>query len=284
MAVYKWVEELFAPCFDCHPDDADDVKSPTKRMPRYSNEVELAVSPIGNLRGAAGYHSSVLLGSEEFYFSPFGICCSRKLSSHESSGVKRIFVGHSNVTSKEIIEILSDDFCPGSYDLIRKNCNAFTDCALYLLCARRLDSSFRALDVLGQVADSAKLVQALSLGAYTPNEKADGFDLEAVIQRIDCFITARRHQAPEFDPFAEYQNEPWMQGVEAALRGHTTSPEKSCARWTAALDNKVASPTKSRRRSKSPRKSRGSDPTSSDRPSTLTLRSSSADSLQESTL
>jgi len=247
--MYKLAADLFQPCFDCHPADKDEVKSPTKQMPRYGNEVELAVSPIGNLRGAAGYHSSVLLGGEEFYFSPFGICCSRKLSSHEST-VQRILVGFSDLTSKEIIGILSDDFCPGSYDLLRKNCNAFTDCALYLLCGRRLDSSFKALDVLGQMADSAKLVQALSLGAYTPNEKADGFELEAVIERIDSFTAQRRQKQAfaEFDPHAEH-HEPWMKGINEALHGTETSPKKSCARWTSTFENKVASPCKSRRRS-----------------------------------
>ncbi|CAE8718615.1 unnamed protein product, partial [Polarella glacialis] len=93
---------------------------------------------------------------------------------------KRVFVGSSRLTGKELLGGLSDHFRPGTYDLLRKNCNTFSDCALYLLCGRRLDSSFRSLDQLGQnVDDVAKgLVQKLTLGAYSQNEKADGFDLE----------------------------------------------------------------------------------------------------------
>eukprot|EP00930_Biecheleria_cincta_P017953 TRINITY_DN1412_c0_g1_i1.p1 TRINITY_DN1412_c0_g1~~TRINITY_DN1412_c0_g1_i1.p1 ORF type:complete len:233 (-),score=41.08 TRINITY_DN1412_c0_g1_i1:156-854(-) len=138
------------------------------------------------MRGAAGYHTSVLLGGEEFYFSPFGICCSHKITSHDSTDVKRTFMGTSDLSSKDILAALSDEFRPGSYDILRKNCNAFTDCCLYLLCRKRLDANFRAAEMLGQVADSAGLVQTLTFGAYTRNEKAAGFDLEAVIAKIDA--------------------------------------------------------------------------------------------------
>ncbi|CAE8589882.1 unnamed protein product, partial [Polarella glacialis] len=129
--MYRWAAELFSPCFDCHCNGDACTEAPkSPRRPRRGDEVELAVSALAGLRGAAGYHTSVLLSGEEFYFTPFGICCSSKLSSHESSGVKRVFVGSSRLTGKELLGGLSDHFRPGTYDLLRKNCNTFSDCAL----------------------------------------------------------------------------------------------------------------------------------------------------------
>jgi len=187
MVFYQLAADLFSPCFDCRPDGAAhaDLRSPRKKPRAAGNEVELAVSPLAGMHGAAGYHTSVLLGGEEFYFSPFGICWSHKITSHDSTDVKRIFMGTSDLSSKEILAALSDEFRPGSYDILRKNCNAFTDGCLYLLCRKRLDANFKAAEMLAQVADSAGLVQTLTFGAYTRNEKAAGFDLEAVIAKID---------------------------------------------------------------------------------------------------
>lgn len=186
MVLYQLAADLFSPCFDCRPDvEHSDLRSPRKKPRAAGNEVELAVSPLAGMNGAAGYHTSVVLGGEEFYFSPFGICWSHKITSHDSTDVKRFFMGTSDLSSKEILAALSDDFRPGSYDILRKNCNAFTDGCLYLLCRKRLDPNFKTMETLGQVADSAGLVQTLTFGAYTPNEKATGFDLEAVIEKID---------------------------------------------------------------------------------------------------
>jgi len=185
MVLYQLAADLFSPCFDCRPDvEHSDLRSPRKKPRAAGNEVELAVSPLAGMNGAAGYHTSVVLGGEEFYFSPFGICWSHKITSHDSTDVKRVFMGTSDLSSKEILAALSDDFRPGSYDILRKNCNAFTDGCLYLLCRKRLDPNFKTMETLGQVADSAGLVQTLTFGAYTRNEKAAGFDLEAVITKI----------------------------------------------------------------------------------------------------
>jgi hypothetical protein len=150
------------------------------------HEVELAVSALAGLGGFAGYHTSVLVAGEEYYFCPSGICCSNKIVSHEDRDmVKRIFIGLSQYTGGDLIEFLSEHFRPHSYDLLRKNCNSFTDCALYFLCEQRLDVGFRVMEQLGRVADEhTGLVQRASMGDYCPNRRASKFHSEDVIKSI----------------------------------------------------------------------------------------------------
>lgn len=134
----------------------------------------------------AGYHSSVLVGGEEYYFGPFGICYSPKLASHEAIEQMRILrIGITPWTGSELVQTLSDQFSPGTYDILRKNCNAFADCALYFLCGKRLDPSFRRLEDLGlAIDDNSGLLRSFSLGNYVPNDKAASFDLEDVIDAM----------------------------------------------------------------------------------------------------
>merc|ERR1719440_407564 len=109
-------------------------------------EVELLVSPIAELHGVAGYHTSVLLNGAEYFYGPTGIVHSDRISSHRRrSKMERICMGSSTYNGKELIATLEDHFPPGHYDLLRKNCNAFTDCALYLLCGQRLSWNFRSI-------------------------------------------------------------------------------------------------------------------------------------------
>merc|ERR1711920_447246 len=77
---------------------------------------------------------------------------------------------------------LAAHFKAGTYDILRKNCNSFTDCALYYCIGRRLDEQYRALEKLGADADRVGLVRLLSLGDYVPNPNADDFDVDYVVE------------------------------------------------------------------------------------------------------
>merc|ERR1719215_1737903 len=82
-------------------------------------------------------------------------------------------------------EFLRQYFQPGTYDILRKNCNSFTDCALYYLMGCRLAWSFRAAERVGLVADeSVGIVQAISGGSYVPNHQAAKFNLDAIFTAI----------------------------------------------------------------------------------------------------
>eukprot|EP00419_Tripos_fusus_P006464 CAMPEP_0172689416 /NCGR_PEP_ID=MMETSP1074-20121228/23127_1 /TAXON_ID=2916 /ORGANISM="Ceratium fusus, Strain PA161109" /LENGTH=106 /DNA_ID=CAMNT_0013509215 /DNA_START=404 /DNA_END=721 /DNA_ORIENTATION=- len=79
-------------------------------------------------------------------------------------------------------------FEPGSYDILRKNCNSFTDCALFLLLGERLQEEFREVDRLGLSADKLGLIRLLTMCDYTPNPLAQDFDTDLVLQ-----VIGRRH-------------------------------------------------------------------------------------------
>jgi len=156
----------------------------TLRKPGF--DVELAVSPLAGMKGAAGYHSSIIVAAEEYFFSPMGIIHSPTITSHKQNPeMKLMHMGLSRYSGMDLMEFLDQYFPPGHYDLLRKNCNSFSDCALYFLCEQRLDLKFRSLERLGKLADEhSGIIQSISAGEYAPNPRAVGFDVEHVIDEI----------------------------------------------------------------------------------------------------
>lgn len=156
-----------------------------------TNKVQLAVSQLGGVPGAAAYHSSVIINDEEFFFSDGGISVmgtSGGLASHRNpqkpdSMPTVTDMGMSQYSGSQVKAVLERHFLAGTYDLLRKNCNSFSDCALFYLLHVRLDQSYRKLEKLG--ARNMGVVQAASGGQYTPNPKCDDFDLEKLIIQID---------------------------------------------------------------------------------------------------
>jgi hypothetical protein len=156
----------------------------TLRKPGF--DVELVVSPLAGLKGAAGYHSSILVAGEEYFFSPMGIIHSPTITSHKKNpDIVISHMGLSKYSGGDLMEFLDQFFPPGHYDLLRKNCNSFSDCALYFLCEQRLDMKYKTLERLGKLADEhAGIIQSISGGEYTPNLRTSGFDVEDVIEEI----------------------------------------------------------------------------------------------------
>lgn len=157
--------------------------------------VDLAVSvfPAAKdwvLAGHQVYHTSVILGPEEYYFNPQGLQVKQVPArfgippSHENKSNTVVFeVGHTRRSGLNLLEKLGEYFRPGSYDLIAKNCNAFTDCALAFLLSRRLPLKYCSVEKIGQGMPS--LLNWASGGKYKANLKAQDFDLEAVVLRVD---------------------------------------------------------------------------------------------------
>eukprot|EP00929_Paragymnodinium_shiwhaense_P069003 TRINITY_DN34815_c0_g1_i1.p1 TRINITY_DN34815_c0_g1~~TRINITY_DN34815_c0_g1_i1.p1 ORF type:complete len:261 (-),score=78.69 TRINITY_DN34815_c0_g1_i1:66-848(-) len=153
-----------------------------------TNKVQLAVSPLGGVPGASAYHSSVVVNGEEFFFSDGGIGSTNNLMSHKNpqnpqSQPTIIDMGMSQYSGNALKATLEKYFQAGTYDLLRKNCNSFSDCALFYLLHQRIDKKYRQLEQLG--AKNMGLVQAASGGQYQPNPKAEGFDVEKVCSEID---------------------------------------------------------------------------------------------------
>jgi len=152
-----------------------------------TNKVELAASEL-ELFAVSGfataYHTSVLVNGEEFFFSDSGIFNDRALTSHQGNPNERIEMGMSTRTGAQLLHVLGPFFRAGTYDLVRKNCNSFSDCALHFLLGRRLDSRFSSLDRIGQMA-SGEMLQRITKGMYSPNPAAGTHSTADVCAQLD---------------------------------------------------------------------------------------------------
>eukprot|EP00927_Polykrikos_kofoidii_P069664 TRINITY_DN65227_c0_g1_i1.p2 TRINITY_DN65227_c0_g1~~TRINITY_DN65227_c0_g1_i1.p2 ORF type:complete len:204 (-),score=27.82 TRINITY_DN65227_c0_g1_i1:210-821(-) len=155
------------------------------------HSVELAATPIGpRIPGIQAYHTSVVVEGIEYSFSFEGVTYGPDLISHRhlpEAPPKVIYMGLTSIEGKEMYRALKKMFAVNSYDLLRKNCNSFSDCALFYLLDIRLDPAYRDLEQIGDAADrNAGVVQKISGGEYYPNPKAADFDLEKVMRQIDA--------------------------------------------------------------------------------------------------
>mmetsp|Transcript_94887 Transcript_94887/g.306303 ORF Transcript_94887/g.306303 Transcript_94887/m.306303 type:complete len:185 (-) Transcript_94887:144-698(-) len=160
----------------------ENCRPPTKR------KVRLAATPFGPpLPQCQAYHTSIVVGEMEFAFSSKGIEARRGIQSHiPFPGNPTVTnIGFTNVPRSVMVKVLRPFFLPGSYDLLRKNCNSFSDCALFLLLGVRLDEKYRTLEKIGEMADKyTGIVSNLTGGKYKPNPKADAFQSSQVLAQL----------------------------------------------------------------------------------------------------
>mmetsp|Transcript_31514 Transcript_31514/g.80354 ORF Transcript_31514/g.80354 Transcript_31514/m.80354 type:complete len:276 (-) Transcript_31514:393-1220(-) len=183
-------------------------------------KVQLAVSSLGGIPGVTAYHSSVIVDGEEFSFgAATGMVRAKGAASHGPVGgrPKIIEYGHTTCSPKQLASVMSPHFRSGTYDLLRKNCNSFSDCALYVLLRKRLGTEYRTLEQLG--AQMPALVQAVSAGQYSPNPKSSNFNLEDTVKELSKSGNFQRPDAPL---------EPNARGVSAP------QPDSTVMLWEAA--------------------------------------------------
>lgn len=134
------------------------------------------------------YHTSVTVEDAEYTFSNVGIVISHGLQSHASLGKGPPIVvdmGTSKVSRTAMLNALRPHFLPGTYDLLRKNCNTFSDCCLAHMLGKRLDEKYASIEKIGSLADKhTRLIWAATGGSYTPNPRADGFQLTTVVEEV----------------------------------------------------------------------------------------------------
>lgn len=157
---------------------------PSPRNSRH--RVQLVLSPLIRVPAVKAYHSSVLIDGKEFWFSLNGLSMGKEegLISHQRcyDSPHIIEMGHSNYAPQDLIEALGPHFRPGSYDMVRKNCNSFSDCAIFFLLSRRLSAGYYMLDTLA--AGCPSVAQMILGKSYAPNPKAENFSVEAIISGI----------------------------------------------------------------------------------------------------
>merc|ERR1719387_2834697 len=105
-------------------------QAPAAPEPAAKNQVQLAVSMLGGVPGATAYHSSVVVNGEEYFFSDGGVATTRDLGSHkQAQQPPQVFhMGMSRYSGSQLMSAVGRYFQAGSYDLLRKNCNSFSDC------------------------------------------------------------------------------------------------------------------------------------------------------------
>eukprot|EP00930_Biecheleria_cincta_P008324 TRINITY_DN109740_c0_g1_i1.p1 TRINITY_DN109740_c0_g1~~TRINITY_DN109740_c0_g1_i1.p1 ORF type:complete len:392 (-),score=48.06 TRINITY_DN109740_c0_g1_i1:67-1242(-) len=197
--------------------------------------VALAATKLFTVVGVSAYHTSILVDDMELFFDGGGIVLADAFASHEWSlgfdGVAETEVFPLGTTSWHVgnaIDMLGPFFQEGSYDVLRKNCNSFSDAAIYLLTGRaeRLDGRFSRMErwVLACEPVSTNILRRLikpreaaepeeqdstldthsdkversgTAGPrYVPNPMAADFNIEDVIAEIDLADAMRNHQPP----------------------------------------------------------------------------------------
>lgn len=161
---------------------------------RPARRVEMAYTQFGpGLPGIKAYHTSIMMQDQEFSFGATGIVQAPPLTSHHclSRTPEIVTLGHTVLSGDEMLMALRQFFGLGTYDMLRKNCNTFSDCAMFFLLGIRLHPGYCELERIGYLAERAfQLMQAITGGAYRPNPALKHFDTEVLISRI---LDIKRH-------------------------------------------------------------------------------------------
>mmetsp|Transcript_99203 Transcript_99203/g.289503 ORF Transcript_99203/g.289503 Transcript_99203/m.289503 type:complete len:233 (+) Transcript_99203:92-790(+) len=170
-----------------------------------SHEVQLAATEILRVAGMSGYHTSIIIDDREYFFDCLGIMVAPPLWSHLSGQMKLpsdvntevIPMGRSSCSGKALVQALCPHFEKGSYDIFCKNCNSFSDAALYFLTRSRLSSRYSRIERLVTATDpvSIRLINRLlrapaegnvpQADFYVRNPEAEGFTVEDLIASFD---------------------------------------------------------------------------------------------------
>mmetsp|Transcript_131338 Transcript_131338/g.366158 ORF Transcript_131338/g.366158 Transcript_131338/m.366158 type:complete len:242 (+) Transcript_131338:153-878(+) len=166
------------------------------------HKVKLAATPIGpQVPGVPeAYHTSVAIDNVEYSFGPSGLVALQTFKSHyhfPHGPAEVLEIGFTAMTGLELKKALLGDFRIGTYDILRKNCNSFSDCALFYLLGKRLDSKYRVMEQMGaSVDENLGLIRAVTMGDYIPNPKAADFEVDRIVERIRRARTIRVSKPP----------------------------------------------------------------------------------------
>lgn len=170
--------------------------------------VKFAATGFLAVAGVTVYHTSVILDNHEYYFDSLGIVVAPPLWSHLVGQAKRggelqtevIDIGISPLSGKDLTDALQPYFNKGSYDLLYKNCNHFTDCALHFLTRNRLEGRFGRMERLLRCTDpistnimnkifravyERKTGEPCDVDIYTTNPLAEDFTVDDVINSLE---------------------------------------------------------------------------------------------------
>lgn len=156
---------------------------------RHTHHVQLIVSGVLDFVGVPiiGYHTSVVIDGFEFAFNLHGVCKSTTICSHGPRKTKVLDLGFSVKSGGELSRVLSPHFLRGSYDILLKNCNSYSDCAIFFLLGTRLDDRYSATEKYLRQNIGLEHFQMMTHGLYQPNLNAMNFLVEDVITILHTF-------------------------------------------------------------------------------------------------
>ncbi|CAE7423825.1 unnamed protein product [Symbiodinium sp. CCMP2456] len=151
------------------------------------------------------YHTAVVVDNAEYTFTPSGIMRNVLKGQLDPAGNDGVayFRGVSTISGPTMVRILLPFFKEGSYDVLKKNCNTFSDCALFCLLGERLPIKYRTIEkVAGVLDDVTGVVQALTMCNYKPNPQAKAFEIVPVLKQIDfrTRLSSRSKPLPKASP------------------------------------------------------------------------------------
>eukprot|EP00930_Biecheleria_cincta_P069970 TRINITY_DN5763_c0_g1_i2.p1 TRINITY_DN5763_c0_g1~~TRINITY_DN5763_c0_g1_i2.p1 ORF type:complete len:242 (-),score=29.89 TRINITY_DN5763_c0_g1_i2:123-782(-) len=147
--------------------------------------VKLAITALDMMTPTTAYHTSVMVDDLEYCFSNNGIVTGRSCQSHEKlrENTEIVDCGLSSLSGEQLCCALGQFFQKGTYDMLRKNCNSFSSCALCYLLDNKLDPKYQSMESWAVSFDEG-LVGFFSGGSYRKNPMALDFNIDEAIEEM----------------------------------------------------------------------------------------------------
>merc|ERR1719343_1216242 len=149
--------------------------------------VQLVATPLGfGVSSCEAFHTSIVISGVEYAFSDVGVQrspCSYRSHQHlpKHPALTKVMLMWVARSEADVMKALGKFFQPGTYDLLRKNCNSWSDCALYYLLGQRLDVHFRKIEGYAHKVDKHVGIVQFFAG-YEPNPNADVFVKDDILE------------------------------------------------------------------------------------------------------
>eukprot|EP00434_Breviolum_minutum_P005429 symbB.v1.2.004786.t1/scaffold274.1/size244435/27 len=191
----------------------------------FGHHVHLVATEIIRVAGMSGYHTSVLVDEQEYFFDAIGILEAPAFFSHslneqaqspddvqpdvsENFALSRgdrgkmvvIPIGYSRHSGRDLVAALQQHFERGTYDVFYKNCNTFSDAALYFLTGTRMPACYNRIErfVTATKPVSVGLLNVIFKAMvehnsgvtvegdiYTPNPLSADFSVDSLIKQLE---------------------------------------------------------------------------------------------------
>ena len=145
--------------------------------------------------GVGVYHSEVVLGTLTYTFSEEGVIVTSGRTASEEQFKEQIEIGAFEGNRNEmngVINGVREDFPPGSYNLVSKNCNHFASALCQALCGRDIPAWVnRAASVSSLLVPPGADTRAGAAGAERKESSDERPELSAKQRQILAKIRAK---------------------------------------------------------------------------------------------